>query len=243
MVRLITTDCFYNSNNNETLQNGIKIFVYHNFQEHSSIVSKDDLKDTLYSLNIVSKTHLPKENFLIYMNDFEYSVCFNHKTIYSLRLTETFKINDIIKSVLITKNLIMLLSAGEVDKVYYIIDSNYEELYKNLLEENLKNAQEECIVQSVGTTLNLVQNLPELETLTKFLLKYLTLGIVFITAIFITFNTFNQDRDNCYELSQKDKLLTKINGQNIQLKKNEENFAILNQKYFTLFECIQKDKK
>jgi hypothetical protein len=243
MVRLITTDCFYNSNNNETLQNGIKIFAYHNFEEHSSIVSKDDLKDTLYSLNIVSKIHLPKEKFLIYMNDFEYSICFNHKTIYSLRLSETFKINDIIQSVLITKNLIMLLSAGEIDKVYYIIDSKYEELYKNLLEENLKNAQEECIVERVGTTEHLVKKLPELETLTKFLFKYLTLGIVFITAIFITFNTLNQNGDNCCELSEKDKLLTKINGQNIQLKKNEENFAILNQKYFTLFECIQKDKK
>ena len=243
MVRLITTDCFYNSNNNETLQNGIKIFVYHDFQEHSSIVSKDDLKDTLYSLNIVSKIHLPKEKFLIYMNDFEYSICFNHKTIYSLRLSETFKINDIIQSVLITKNLIMLLSAGEIDKEYCIIDSKYEELYKNLLEENLKNAQEECTVQNIGTTEHLVKKLPELETLTKFLFKYLTLGIGFIIVILFTFNTFNQDRDNCYELSQKNKLLTKINGQNIQLKKNEENFAILNQKYFTLFECIQKDKK
>jgi hypothetical protein len=243
MVRLITTDCF-NYNDLETnIPNGIKIFAYHHFEEHSCIASKDDLKDTLYSLNVVSKIHLPKEKFLIYMNDFEYSICFNHKTIYSLKLIGKFKINDIIKSVLITKNLIMLLSAGEIDKVYYIIDSKYEELYKNLLEENLKNAQGGYIVERLGTTENLVKKLPELETLTKFLFKYLTLGTAFIIAILFTFNTFNRNGDTCCELSEKDKLLTKINGQNIQLKKNEENFTRLNQKYFTLFDCIQKDKQ
>jgi hypothetical protein len=126
--------------------------------------------------------------------------------------------------------------------VYCIIDSKYEELYKNLLEENLKNVQGESIIQSVGTTENLVKKLPELETLTKFLFKYLTLGTAFIIAILFTLNTFHRNGDTCCEVSEKDTLLTKINGQNIQLKENEENFTRLNQKYFTLFDCIQKDK-
>jgi hypothetical protein len=228
MVRLVTTNCFYSDDDGKnycaidtnTLDN-LKVSTYFNFEEYVTFVQKDDLKNTLYSLNLISKTHLSNEKFLIYINDNEYSICFDHKTIYSLKIEKQFKLNDIIKSVLITKNLIMLLSAGDINKVYFIIDSQYEELYKNILIENLKNDKGEHTVEKLGNLQHLIKELPELETKRTFLFKYITLGVLIFVSIYLTFDGLNRFSKRFFPINNNSVIVSQIKFQNTQLIQNQ----------------------
>ncbi len=240
MVRLITTDLFQNNRNTYEKTNDIEIFSYYKFEKYNTFVSKLDLQNDLYSLNLLSKKHLNKENFLIYINDFEYVICFDHKTIYSLKITGDFKINDIIKSVLITKNLIMLLSGGDINKVYYLIDSEFEELYRNILRENLQNEKGEYIIHKLGDQKNLIQNLPKLETKKRFVLKYLSLGVLIIFSIFMSTNPFSKSDQEQLMVENYKQLETQLNVTNTQLAKNQKILDDINIKIKKEFGCIQE---
>lgn len=245
MVRLITTDIINREKIIDTnlKDKNIEVFSYFQFEKYSAFVSSLELQNDLYSLNLLSKKYLLKENFLIYMSDFEYSICFDHKTIYSLKIMGDFKINDLIKSVLITKNLIMLLGGGSSNKIYFLIDSEYEELYTNILRENLKNEKGEYSVNKLGNLIDLTRGLVQLETKKKFLYKYLFLGVMLLLSVTVSFTLFSKEsKDKPIEENYK-KLEIKLDNLKGQLAYNQKKLNEINSKFEKDFGSIQKVSK
>lgn len=168
MVRLVITD-FATKDDNESfyLNNEFGIsqnmFTYDSFKKHSVYLSKYETSNTIYSLNLLSKKHLNKNQLLVHITDSEYYILFNHKTVYSAKINQNFITDDIIKSILITKHIAMLSSGGSIERYYYVITSKYKSAVENILKQNTKNEKNEEIAQSLGNVEELVKPLNELD--------------------------------------------------------------------------------
>ena len=121
MVRLVVTD-FATKEDNETFylndefDISQKMFTYDSFKKQSVYLSKYEVTNTIYSLNLLSKEYLNKNQLLVHITDSEYFILFNHKTVYSAKINQNFITDDIIKSILITKHIAMLSSGGSIKK-------------------------------------------------------------------------------------------------------------------------------
>lgn len=169
MVRLVVTD-FATKDDNETfyLNDEFDIsqnmFTYESFKKYSVYLSKYEVTNTIYSLNLLSKKYLDKNQLLVHITDSEYFILFNHKTVYSAKINQNFITDDIIKSILITKHIAMLSSGGSIKKYYYVISSKYKSAVENILKQNTKNEKNEEIAYSLGNMEELVKPLNELDT-------------------------------------------------------------------------------
>ncbi|WP_122893727.1 hypothetical protein [Arcobacter peruensis] len=199
MVRLVVTDFQTKEDNeafylNDEFDISQKMFTYDSFKKYSVYLSKYDVTDTIYSLNLLSKKHLNKNQILVHITDSEYFILFNHKTVYSAKINQNFITDDIIKSILITKHIAMLSSGGTIEKYYYVIKSKYKSAVEHILKQNTKNELNEEIAQSLGNVDELIKPLNELDTLKShfsksfFLLGFtlLILWIVFIGLDMVT---------------------------------------------------------
>jgi len=168
MVRLVITDfpskeeskSFYMEDEFEESQD---LFVYSKFKKYSVSLSKYNI-DELYSLNLLSKKYLLKNQFLVYVSDEEYIILFNHKTVYSAKINENFLTDDIVKSILITKHIAMLSSGGSIENIYYVINSKYKSAKEHILKENTKNDKNEVIAKPLGNMNDLIKPLNPLVT-------------------------------------------------------------------------------
>ena len=187
MVRLVVTD-FLTKEDNETFylkdeyDESVNMFTYSSFKKHSIYLSKYDVSDEIYSLNLLSKKYLSKNQILVHISDREYFILFNHKTVYSAKINSNFITDDMIKSILITKHIAMLSSGGSIDKYYYVITSEYKSAVENILKQNTKNEKQEEIAYSLGHADELVKPLNPLD---NFKAHYFKIGflILFIAAI------------------------------------------------------------
>lgn len=187
MVRLVITDfankddneAFYVNDEFDSMQN---IFTYSSLKKHGLFLSKYDTSSEVYSLNLLSKKHLGKNQFLLHIAEGEYIILFNHKTVYSAKISQNFITDDMIKSILITKHIAMLSSGGEIDKIYYVINSRYKSAIENILKQNTKNEKEEVVAQSLGELKELVKPLTPLDTLNGHIFKN-TFSLIFVVGI------------------------------------------------------------
>ena len=155
MVRLVITDfatkedneSFYINDEFDTTQN---IFTYNSFKKYGVNLSRYETNNEIYSLNLLSKKHLDKNQFLLHIAEGEYIILFNHKTVYSAKINSNFITDDMIKSILITKHIAMLSSGGSIDKIYYVINSKYKSAVENILKQNTKNEKNEVVAQPLG---------------------------------------------------------------------------------------------
>lgn len=243
MVRLVVTD-FATKDDNETFylndefDISQKMFTYESFKKHSVYLSKYEVTDTIYSLNLLSKEYLNKNQLLVYITDSEYFILFNHKTVYSAKINQNFITDDIIKSILITKHIAMLSSGGTIERYYYVISSRYKSAIENILKQNTKNEKNEEIAQSLGNIKELVKPLNELDTLKShfgknaFLLFFLVsiswvmfFGLEMLTKKYI----YKEPLEKLKREIKIEKRL--IHRQNILLKRE-------NKKYKELTDCI-----
>lgn len=168
MVRLVRTDFttkedseyFYISDEFDSSQ---IMFTYDSFKKYSVYLSKYT-NDEIYSLNILSRKHLDNNQFLIHISDNEYVILFNHKTVYSAKINQNFITDDMIKSILITKHIAMLSSGGDIENIYYVINSKYKSAIENILKQNTKNEKHNVVAKSLGEIRDLVKPLNELDT-------------------------------------------------------------------------------
>jgi len=168
MVRLVRTDFatkedseyFYVTDEFDSSQN---MFTYDSFKKYNVYMSKYT-EEAIYSLNILSKRYLEKNQILIHISDSEYAILFNHKTVYSAKINQNFITDDMIKSILITKHIAMLSSGGEIENIYYVINSKYKSAVENILKQNTKNEKHKVVAKSLGEIRDLIKPLNELDT-------------------------------------------------------------------------------
>jgi hypothetical protein len=168
MVRLVVTD-FTTKEDNESFYLGDEfdisqnMFTYDSFKKHNVYLSKYETSNSIYSLNLLSKKYLNKNQLLVHITDSEYFILFNHKTVYSAKINQNFITDDIIKSILITKHIAMLSSGGDIERYYYVITAKYKSAVENILKQNTKNEKNEELAQSLGNVEELVKPLNELD--------------------------------------------------------------------------------
>jgi hypothetical protein len=187
MVRLVITDfatkedneAFYINDEFDTIQN---IFTYDSFKKYGVFLSRYEANNEVYSLNLLSKKHLGKNQFLLHIAEGEYIILFNHKTVYSAKINSNFITDDMIKSILITKHIAMLSSGGSIDKIYYVINSKYKSAVENILKQNTKNEKNEVVAQPLGEIRDLIKPLTPLDTLNGHIFKN-TYSLVFVAGI------------------------------------------------------------
>ena len=242
MVRLVITDFatkedsefFYIRDEFDISQN---MFTYHSFKKYSVYLSKYT-NDDIYSLNLLSRKYLKKNQFLIHIADGEYVILFNHKTVYSAKINQNFITDDMIKSILITKHIAMLSSGGSIDSIYYVINSKFKHAIENILKQNTKNEKQEVVAKSLGEIEELVKPLKSLDTSKSHFTKlfYITsLTTVSLWFVFMGLETFTnkifytEPLENLTKEIEIEKQLAK--RQQISLNNNEK-------KYKDLTDCI-----
>lgn len=243
MVRLVITDfvskeqneIFYLTDEFATAQN---MFTYHSFKKYSVYLSRYETNDEVYSLNLLSKKHLGKNQFLIHISENEYVILFNHKTVYSAKINQNFITDDMIKSILITKHIAMLSSGGAIENIYYVVNSKYKSAIENILRQNTKNEKNEVVAKSLGEIKDLVKPLKELDTFKShsskmfysiFLLSFIFWFMFYGLELFTSRLFEQQSIDN---LTQEVKIEEQLSKRQQILLNNSET------KYRELSECI-----
>ena len=243
MVRLVVTDfltkedneAFYLNDEFDVLQ---KVFTYYSFKKYSVYLSKYDMHDQVYSLNILSKKHLDKNQFLIYIADGEYYILFNHKTVYSAKINKNFITDDMIKSILITKHIAMLSSGGAIEKIYYITNAKYKYASENILKQNTRNEKNEQIAICLGEIDNLVESLNPLESFNTYISKIVyTSGFILGVSWFIFFG-LNMISDKFFPKEALENLKREIQIESRLTKRQEIILSNGEKKYNEMTDCI-----
>ena len=247
MVRLVITDfaskeqneLFYLNDEFTAVQN---MFTYKSFKKYSVYLSRYETNDEIYSLNLLSKKHLGKNQFLIHIAENEYVILFNHKTVYSAKINQNFITDDMIKSILITKHIAMLSSGGAIENIYYVVNSKYKSAIENILRQNTKNEKNEVVAKSLGEIKDLVKPLNELDTFNShsskmfysiFLVSFILWTMVFGLELFTSRLFEQQSLDN---LNQEVTIETQMAKRQQILLNNSEN------KYKELSGCISTNE-
>ncbi|QOG11230.1 hypothetical protein [Arcobacter sp. FWKO B] len=248
MVRLVITDfgsreaseTFYRNDEFDTFE---YLITYSAFKKHSVYLSKYYINNSVYSLNLLSKYYLEKNEFLIYINEEEYIILFNHKTVYSAKINQHFITDDIIKSVLITKHIILLSGAMGLKKVYYVIDGKYKYAIENILKYNTLDDNKDVVLKPLGKIKNLVKPLNELNR-TK--LHYLKLGyVISLVVILGWFGLFglNMASDALTNDEYLAKLKSEVDFENQVLQRQQNILNIEKKKLDELIGCISNNNE
>ncbi len=243
MVRLVITDFATKEDNesfylNDEFDSQSQIFTYDSFKKNSVYLSKYDVHDDIYSLNLLSKKHLDKNQFLIHIANGEFIILFNHKTVYSAKINQNFITDDMIKSILITKHIVMLSSGGSIDKLYYVINSRYKSAIENILKQNTRNEKGQIVAQPLGEIKDLVKPLVELDSMKGHVLKN-TFSLIFVAGILWTMFYGLDILSNKFLGKESLSSLTReLKVQNRLVKRQEVLYNKSINEYKKLTECI-----
>ncbi|BAK72056.1 MAG: hypothetical protein AB7D49_06475 [Arcobacter sp.] len=246
MVRLVITDFatkedsefFYINDEFDISQN---MFTYQSFKKYSVYLSKYT-NDEIYSLNLLSRKYLGKNQFLIHIADGEYVILFNHKTVYSAKINQNFITDDMIKSILITKHIAMLSSGGAIENIYYVINSKYKCAIENILKQNTKNEKQEVVAKSLGEMEELVKPLKELDTTKSHITKLVYMSLLLGASFWIIFFGLKTITDKVFYIEPLENLNRELRIET-QLAKRQQILLNDNQKkYKDLTDCISKNE-
>lgn len=248
MVRLVVTDfssqeekeSFYMQDDFDSMY---KIFTYDANKQHSAFISKYEQNANVYSLNLLSKKHLDKNQLLIHVNDNEFYILFNHKTIYAAKINDKFITDDIIKSITITKHISMLCKSENIENIYYIISSKYYHATENILKLNTKNENQQIIAKSLGDIEKLVEPLNELDTFNSFMNKNLIIVSFIVFSIWFSFTGLNIVTDKLFFKQSLENINTDIDVQRRVIQRENILLRRSVKEYNKLTQCITKDKK
>lgn len=243
MVRLVITDfttkedneAFYTSDEFDSLQ---QMFTYDSFKKYSVYLSKYDTSDEIYSLNLLSRKHLGRNQFLIHIADGEFIILFNHKTVYYAKISQNFITDDMIKSILITKHIAMLSSGGAIENIYYVVNSRYKSAIENILKQNTRNDKGDVVAQSLGEIKDLVRPLVELDTFKGHAFKN-SFALIFVAGIlWFMFYGLDVFSNSLFGKESLDSLNRELKVQNRLLKRQEVLYNKSLKEYKDLTDCI-----
>ena len=242
MVRLVRTDFdtredseyFYIADEFDASQN---MFTYSSFKKYSVYLSKYT-NDEIYSLNILSKKYLQKNQFLIHISDSDYVILFNHKTVYSAKINQNFITDDMTKSILITKHIAMLSSGGDIENIYYVINSKYKSAVENILKQNTKNDKNHVVAKSLGETWDLVKPLNELDTYKSHISKLSYATILIAGSVWAMAFGLNMFADKVFQIESLDNLKREIKVEEQLIKRQNIMLNTSEKKYKEITACI-----
>lgn len=246
MVRLVRTDFPTKEDSeffyvNDEFDSSQSMFIYDKFKKYEVFLSKYTT-DEVYSLNLLSKKYLDKNQFLIHIADNEYVILFNHKTVYSAKINQNFITDDMIKSILITKHIAMLSSGGDIENIYYVINSKYKSAIENILKQNTKNEKHNVVAKSLGEIKDLIKPLNELDTIKSHFSKIIYMSTVVFGGLWLIFYGLNFAADKVFfkesldGLKQELKMETQLSKRQDLLLKNAQNT------YKEISDCITTNK-
>ena len=242
MVRLVRTDFdtkedseyFYTADEFDESQN---MFTYSSFKKYSVYLSKYT-NDEIYSLNILSKKYLQRNQFLIHISDSEYVILFNHKTVYSAKINQNFITDDMIKSILITKHIAMLSSGGDIENIYYVINSKYKSAVENILKQNTKNDKNHVVAKSLGETWDLVKPLNELDTYKSHISKLSYASVLIAGSVWAMAFGLNMFAEKFFQIESLDNLKREIKVEEQLIKRQNIMLNTSEKKYKEITACI-----
>ena len=247
MVRLIRTDFptkedsefFYINDEFDVSQN---MFTYDSFKKYEVYLSKYT-EDEVYSLNLLSKKYLDKNQFLIHIADNEYVILFNHKTVYSAKINQNFITDDMIKSILITRHIAMLSSGGDIENIYYVINSKYKSAIENILKQNTKNEKHNVVAKSLGEIKDLVKPLNELDTMKSHFSKIFYVSTLFLGSIWLMLFGLDFMADKVFQEESLDTLKQELKVETQLGKRQEKLLADAEKAYKDIVSCITTNSK
>ena len=242
MVRLVRTDFdtkedseyFYTADEFDESQN---MFTYSSFKKYSVYLSKYT-NDEIYSLNILSKKYLQKNQFLIHISDSDYVILFNHKTVYSAKINQNFITDDMTKSILITKHIAMLSSGGDIENIYYVINSKYKSAVENILKQNTKNDKNHVVAKSLGETWDLVKPLNELDTYKSHISKLSYATVLIAGSVWAMLFGLNMFAEKVFQIESLDNLKREIKVEEQLIKRQNIMLNTSEKKYKEITACI-----
>ena len=242
MVRLVRTDFdtkedseyFYTADEFDESQN---MFTYSSFKKYSVYLSKYT-NDEIYSLNILSKKYLQKNQFLIHISDSDYVILFNHKTVYSAKINQNFITDDMIKSILITKHIAMLSSGGDIENIYYVINSKYKSAIENILKQNTKNDKNHVVAKSLGESWDLVKPLNELDTYKSHISKLTFATVLIGGSVWAMLFGLNMFAEKVFQIESLDNLKREIKVEEQLIKRQNIMLNTSEKKYKEITACI-----
>jgi hypothetical protein len=242
MVRLVRTDFdtkedseyFYTADEFDESQN---MFTYSSFKKYSVYLSKYT-NDDIYSLNILSKKYLQRNQFLIHISDSEYVILFNHKTVYSAKINQNFITDDMIKSILITKHIAMLSSGGDIENIYYVINSKYKSAVENILKQNTKNDKNHVVAKSLGESWDLVKPLNELDTYKSHISKLTFATVLIGGSVWAMLFGLNMFAEKVFQIESLDNLKREIKVEEQLIKRQNIMLNTSEKKYKEITACI-----
>ena len=242
MVRLVITDFatkedsefFYVNDEFDVSQN---MFTYHSFKKYSVYLSKYS-NDEIYSLNLLSKKYLGRNQFLIHIADGEYVILFNHKTVYSAKINQNFITDDMTKSILITKHIAMLSSGGDIENIYYVINSKYKSAVENILKQNTKNDKNHVVAKSLGETWDLVKPLNELDTYKSHISKLSYATVLIAGSVWAMAFGLNMFAEKFFQIESLDNLKREIKVEDQLIKRQNIMLNTSEKKYKEITACI-----
>ena len=242
MVRLVRTDFdtkedseyFYTADEFDESQN---MFTYSSFKKYSVYLSKYT-NDDIYSLNILSKKYLQKNQFLIHISDSDYVILFNHKTVYSAKINQNFITDDMTKSILITKHIAMLSSGGDIENIYYVINSKYKSAVENILKQNTKNDKNHVVAKSLGETWDLVKPLNELDTYKSHISKLSYATVLIAGSVWAMLFGLNMFAEKFFQIESLDNLKREIKVEEQLIKRQNIMLNTSEKKYKEITACI-----
>lgn len=242
MVRLVRTDFdtkedseyFYTADEFDESQN---MFTYSSFKKYSVYLSKYT-NDEIYSLNILSKKYLQKNQFLIHISDSDYVILFNHKTVYSAKINQNFITDDMIKSILITKHIAMLSSGGDIENIYYVINSKYKSAVENILKQNTKNDKNHVVAKSLGESWDLVKPLNELDTFKSHISKLTFATVLIGGSVWAMLFGLNMFAEKVFQIESLDNLKREIKVEEQLIKRQNIMLNTSEKKYKEITACI-----
>lgn len=242
MVRLAITDFatredseyFYIDEEHDT---PIEKFTYKAFKKYSVYLPKES-KEKSYSLNLLSKKYLDRNQFLIHIADEEYIILFNHQTIYSAKINPNFITDDMIKSILITKHITMLSSAGSIKDIKYVINSKFRAALESILKQNIKNERGEVIARKLGEIEDLVPPLKELDTTQSHSIKLFSLIVMLAGSFWFTFFGLDIIKNEFLKTEDLEPLIQEINFEERFVERQNKILRDAKNEYNTLTDCI-----
>ena len=190
MVRLVITDFAIKEKAYEhykvTEYDAFKeIFVYSNFKKEVTYVPESVKSEKFYSINELSKSKLEDEEFLIYVNEEEFILLFNHKTIFYTYMDENFFLEDLSKSIVVMKHMNQMISNIPDSKIVMVVESSKRSLIKTVLENNISIPIEQRSLEEM------IQNEPTMDTNNSFMKKNLTFIASLALILWIGFYGFS----------------------------------------------------
>ena len=237
MVRLINIDFEVNLDNPYVSSN--KFLVNGHFADIYFYGS--GVNDSFYSLNALSEHYLDEKEFLIYIDDYQFSLLFNHKTLYCIPLDKKYFKNDLIKAILLRLHIISILGMGRDIIVHYCINTSRD--IESILHDNIKLNNKDIELKNLGVCEELVKPIESLDTKVKLLSKYSLIVVMLIVCVVYIIQGVPYIHKSFFSNEQLNIIQKKISLENRLKSTNQRTIDTLDNDIKKIDTIINQEKK